>query len=442
MPGLGSGLTKKDGPSPIQTSAAVTELEVLKKKMDKLTRGIDEENHLPKWIVNTLVMMIDHLWYYGVKGKCVSTPATRKWFKEKGFKVRQKEHRASVYIGWTPCNNKDLVKATLHKHSKCLVGVPCEIVPEFLKENQGLQCLYTQKCMTHKDGQTNIAWIAKGLELKRNVMWSDDEAAITSRVPEMHRAYMVKGCDEPTEQMEGVKQTIKVAAWNIVSLRSIWNNGWLEKFVCKEKPDILCLYEVKASQRQMNKMKGWKEWIKAQGYQWIQWTHSVEKLGYAGTCILSRVEPITRTRGLGVPSVDKEGRVLTMEFEEFVIVSCYAPCVGMNGQGNERRLAYDEAIVGHLKNIQKPVMWLGDLNVAIRDIDVFDGPTNSKRQLWPGFTVEERARFTDICEKTGLNDAYLHFNADSGPGEHYTFFQCESYRKAKKRVAFGLHDGL
>ena len=133
----------------------------------------------------------------------------------------------------------------------------------------------------------------------------------------------------------------------------------------------------------MYAMKGWKEWLRFHGYRWIHWTHSTEKLGYAGTCILSRIEPVARTTGVGVPEVDKEGRVLTMEFDEFTMISCYAPCLGMQKQGNDRRIAYDQAILQSIKaqSAKKPVMWLGDLNVAIRDNDVFDGKTNQNRQL-------------------------------------------------------------
>ena len=139
------------------------------------------------------------------------------------------------------------------------------------------------------------------------------------------------------------------------------------------------------------------------------WNYAVKK-GYSGTAIFTKKEPISVVNGIGIEEHDQEGRVITLEFEDFYFVTVYTP----NSQNELARLDYrmqwEEDFLAYLKKLEetKPVVFCGDLNVAHKEIDLKNPKTNRKNA---GFTDEERAKFTELLE-AGFVDTYRHFYPD------------------------------
>lgn len=156
---------------------------------------------------------------------------------------------------------------------------------------------------------------------------------------------------------------MKLVSWNVNGLRAILGKGMGDAVEALE-PDVLCLQEIKARPEQVNDL-----WISS-------WPHQLwnpaEKAGYSGVLILSRVQPLSTSTGIGWPEHDREGRVCTMEFEQFYLVNCYTP----NSQNELVRLPYreqwDAAFRKYVAALAetKPVVFCGDLNVAHEEIDI------------------------------------------------------------------------
>lgn len=199
---------------------------------------------------------------------------------------------------------------------------------------------------------------------------------------------------------------MKVISWNVNGIRAILKKGFLE-FVKKAKPDLLCLQETKAEPSQVN--------LELPGYH-AYW-NAAEKKGYSGTAIFTRIEPDRVTNGIGVPEHDREGRVITAEFEPFFLVNVYTP----NSQRGLTRLDYrqqwDRDFLAYLKRLegQKPVIFCGDLNVAHTALDLANPKSNEGEH---GFTPEERAGF-DALEQAGFVDTFRLFTSGGG---HYTWW--------------------
>lgn len=179
---------------------------------------------------------------------------------------------------------------------------------------------------------------------------------------------------------------MKLVSWNVNGLRAIISKG-LHEMMEELNPDILCLQEIKARQEQVK-----SEWIDAWPYQ--LW-NSAQKAGYSGVLILSKIAPIATTVGIGKDEHDTEGRVCTMEFEEYYLVNCYTP----NSQNELARLPYrqewNEAFRLYVADLatKKPVVFCGDLNVAHEEIDIARPKDN---HFSAGFSDEERADFTKL----------------------------------------------
>ena len=144
------------------------------------------------------------------------------------------------------------------------------------------------------------------------------------------------------------------------------------------------------------------------GYQ--KYFNSAERKGYSGTAVFSKEEPLSVTYGIGIPEHDTEGRVITLEFPEFYMVTCYTP----NSQNELARLPYrmqwEDAFRGYLLSLdaKKPVILCGDLNVAHQEIDLKNPKTNRQNA---GFTDEERSKMTELLE-SGFTDTFRHFYPD------------------------------
>jgi exodeoxyribonuclease III len=190
---------------------------------------------------------------------------------------------------------------------------------------------------------------------------------------------------------------MKLISWNVNGMRAVLGKGFGD-FVTKEQPDILCLQETKARPEQVPMP------LELGGYHGF-W-NSAEKAGYSGVAVFSREKPLNVTLGLDIEEHDREGRVLTLEFPDFILVNVYTP----NSQDGLRRLAYrqawDEAFRLHLVKhaANKPVIFCGDLNVAHQEIDLARPREN---RFNPGFSDEERENFTKLLG-SGFIDTFRH----------------------------------
>ncbi len=205
---------------------------------------------------------------------------------------------------------------------------------------------------------------------------------------------------------------MKLISWNVNGIRAVLKKNFLE-FLDEHDPDVLLLQEVKAERDQV------EEPFEENGWH-VSWNHAVKK-GYSGVAVLSKVEPLSVTPGIGLNEHDQEGRVLTLEFDDFFVVNVYTP----NSQNELRRLPYrmewNAAFLDHVKSLEKskPVVFAGDLNVAHQEIDLAR-PKNNRKSA--GFSDEERAGFDDIVA-AGFVDTFRHFHPDEP--DHYSWW---SYR--------------
>lgn len=193
---------------------------------------------------------------------------------------------------------------------------------------------------------------------------------------------------------------MKLLSWNVNGLRSVLNKGFLS-WIESEDADIIALQETKISDGQVE--------LDLDGY--YQYYSYAEKKGYSGTAVFSKIKPISVKEGIGIEEHDREGRVLTLEFESFFFVCAYVP----NSQKELARLSYrrewNKAFEEYIISLDriKPVVFTGDLNVAHKEIDIRNPKSNERSA---GFTIEEREDFSRLLSR-GLVDTYRYKNPDS-----------------------------
>ena len=193
---------------------------------------------------------------------------------------------------------------------------------------------------------------------------------------------------------------MKFVSWNVNGLRAIANKGFNEIF-SNFDADFFCMQETKLQEGQID--------LAFDGYESF-WNYAVKK-GYSGTVTYTRRKPIKHTVGIGVDEHDHEGRVVTLEMDDFFLVNVYTP----NSQNELARLPYrmtwEKAFLDYVKDLDKvkPVIICGDMNVAHKEIDLTNPKTNTSN---PGFTPEERDCFTRLLEN-GFVDTFRHFNPDA-----------------------------
>ena len=191
----------------------------------------------------------------------------------------------------------------------------------------------------------------------------------------------------------------KMISWNVNGLRACVTKGFGEYFR-EADADVFCLQETKLQEGQID--------LPLDGY--YQYWNYAEKKGYSGTAVFTREEPVSVAYGIGQEKHDKEGRVITLEYPAYYLVTCYTP----NSQNELARLPYrmewEDAFLAYLKGLEakKPVVFCGDLNVAHKEIDLKNPKTNRKNA---GFTDEERAKFSALLE-AGFVDTYRYFYPD------------------------------
>lgn len=192
----------------------------------------------------------------------------------------------------------------------------------------------------------------------------------------------------------------KLISWNVNGLRSCMGKGFMDFFDSVDA-DIFCLQEIKLSEGQI-------EWNKENYYSY--WNYA-EKKGYSGTAVFSKEKPLSVKYGIGIDEHDHEGRVITLEFENFYMVMVYTPNSQRELTRLEYRMKWEDDFRNFLNDLRKtkPVVVTGDMNVAHKEIDLKNPKTNRKNA---GFTDEERQKMTELLD-SGFIDTFRYFYPDA-----------------------------
>ena len=186
---------------------------------------------------------------------------------------------------------------------------------------------------------------------------------------------------------------MKLISWNVNGLRAAVTKGFMESFE-KLDADMFCLQETKLQPHQIE--------LELPGYE--QYWNSAVKQGYSGTALFTRVKPLNVTNGIGIEEHDQEGRVITAEYDNFYLVTCYTPNSQRELARLEYRMTWEDAFRAYLLELdaKKPVILCGDLNVAHNEIDLKNPKTNRRNA---GFTDEEREKMTELLD-AGFTDTF------------------------------------
>ena len=193
---------------------------------------------------------------------------------------------------------------------------------------------------------------------------------------------------------------MRFISWNVNGLRACIQKGFMD-FFKEVDSDFFCLQETKLQEGQID--------LELDGY--AQFWNYAQKKGYSGTAIFAKTEPISTTRGIGIPEMDTEGRVITVEYEKFYLVTCYTPNSQRELARLDYRMQWEDAFAAYVKKLdeQKPVIICGDLNVAHQPIDLKNPSSNHKNA---GFTDQERNCFTNLLAQ-GFTDTFRFQNPDA-----------------------------
>ena len=192
---------------------------------------------------------------------------------------------------------------------------------------------------------------------------------------------------------------MKLVSWNVNGLRACMQKGFMDFFLA-EDADFFCLQETKLQEGQIA--------LDLPGYNHY-WNYA-EKKGYSGTAIFTKVSPLKVTYGIGIEALDTEGRVITLEYETFFIVTCYTPNAQRELARIDHRMQWEDAFRAYLINLdkEKPVILCGDLNVAHNEIDL-KNPSSNRGNA--GFSNQERSCFSALLE-AGFTDSFRFLNPD------------------------------
>ncbi len=192
---------------------------------------------------------------------------------------------------------------------------------------------------------------------------------------------------------------MKCISWNVNGIRACVGKGFYDFF--KEiDADFFCLQETKMQEGQLD--------MDTPGYH--QYFNYAEKKGYSGTAIFSKREPLNVTYGIGIEEHDHEGRVITLEFDDFFFVTCYTPNSKQDLERLDYRMKWEDDFLSYIKSLdaKKPVIFCGDLNVAHKEIDLKNPKTNHHNA---GFTDEEREKMS-VLLSSGYTDTFRYFYPD------------------------------
>ena len=186
---------------------------------------------------------------------------------------------------------------------------------------------------------------------------------------------------------------LRFISWNVNGIRACVNKGFID-FFNKIDADIFCIQETKCQKGQIE--------LEFEGYE--SYWNSAEKKGYSGTAIFTKIKPLTIKYGIGKEEHDKEGRVITLEFDKFYMVNIYTPNSKRELERLDYRMIWEDEIKKYLLHLNKikPVIMCGDLNVAHKEIDLKNPKTNRHNA---GFTDEERNKMTELLD-AGFTDSF------------------------------------
>ena len=202
---------------------------------------------------------------------------------------------------------------------------------------------------------------------------------------------------------------MKLISWNVNGIRAAYNKGFND-FFDNENADIFCIQETKMQEGQLDLAK--------EGY--YVYLNSAEKKGYSGTAIWTKIKPITVKYGIDIEEHDKEGRVITLEFEKFFMVTVYTPNAKRELERLEYRVKWEQDFRKYLEELRKvkPVIICGDLNVAHKEIDVKNDKANRGQA---GFTDEERREFNNLLDLKYI-DTFRKFYPDEERFTWWSYF--------------------
>ena len=192
---------------------------------------------------------------------------------------------------------------------------------------------------------------------------------------------------------------MKFISWNVNGIRACVGKGFMEFFDSIDA-DIFCLQETKLQAGQIE--------LDLPGYH--QYWSYAERKGYSGTAVFAKKEPLAVTYGIGIPEHDTEGRVITLEYENYFFVTVYVPNSGDGLKRLDYRMEWEDAFLAYIKSLdaKKPVIYCGDLNVAHNEIDLKNPKTNRHNA---GFTDEERGKIETVLN-SGFTDTFRYFYPD------------------------------
>lgn len=199
---------------------------------------------------------------------------------------------------------------------------------------------------------------------------------------------------------------MKIISWNVAGFRAVLKKGF-EEFFNNIDADIFCINESKVNIDQFD--------FKPEGY--YMFLNPAEKKGYSGILVYSKIEPLNVTFGMGIEEHDHEGRMITLEYDDFYLVSVYVPNVKRDLSRLDYRMIWEDEFKSYVKKLEKkkPVIICGDMNVAHEEIDIKNAKANRGNA---GFTDEERDKMTKLLD-SGFIDTYRYYNPDS---EEYTWW--------------------
>ena len=192
---------------------------------------------------------------------------------------------------------------------------------------------------------------------------------------------------------------MKIISWNVAGMRACLKKGFID-FFNKVNADIICLQETKLLDSELT--------FRPDGYE--IYLNPAERKGYSGVMIYTKIKPLNVTYGMGIEEHDKEGRMITLEFNDFYLITIYVPNSKDGLVRLDYRMTWDEAFREYITKLEKnkPVIFCGDLNVAHKEIDIASPKTHQRSA---GFTIEERESFSKTLD-LGYIDSYRYYNPD------------------------------
>ena len=213
---------------------------------------------------------------------------------------------------------------------------------------------------------------------------------------------------------------MKIISWNVAGFRAVLKKGF-DDFFREIDADIFCIQESKVLEEQFD--------YRPEGYK--MYLNPAERKGYSGTLVFTRIDTINVSYGMGIEEHDNEGRVITAEYEDFYLITCYTPNSQRGLTRLDYRMTWEDAFLSYILKLEekKPVIFCGDLNVAHKEIDLKNPKTNRKNA---GFTDEERGKM-DVILSSGFCDSFRVLYPDKTDAYSWWSYICLLYTSPSPR---------